>query len=127
MKKFICFIVLATLALINFSAFAGNYEFTGYGYRSYLINSSGYITSDVHYSYVDYKIVINTDYDYATVQVDNDNAHVLTIVDQKVDPNPFKGIYFYCSGDITINLYTDHNGIRHIMINAPKVISVFDL
>ena len=127
MKKFICFIVVTTLALINFSAFAGNYEFRGDNYRSYHVNSKGEAYGDPFYSYVDFKIVVNTDYDYVTVQVNHDKLYKFDILDQKAYSDPFKGIYFYCSENITINLYTTSDGEKHIMLKAPKVTSIFDL
>jgi hypothetical protein len=126
MKKFICFIVSITLALISFSASADTFTFRGSEYRTYYVNDAGLPKSDALTSHIDYKIIINTDNDYVVVKV-GDDVYKFNILNKEVNSDPYKGIYIYCDKGITLNLYTDSSDNRHIILKAPKVISVFDI
>jgi hypothetical protein len=126
MKKFICFIVGIALALISFSASADTHVFTGSSLRVYKTSNTGYIISDPVVVYENYKIVINTDADVIYVTI-GDNDYTFYVKKTESFNDSYKGVYFYCAGNLTVNIYKDHSDNRHIMISVDNSTSVFDI
>lgn len=126
MKKLICFIVSIALALISFSASADTHTFTGSSLRVYKTSNTGYIISDPVVVYENYKIVINTDADVIYVTI-GDNEYTFYVKKTESFSDPYKGVYFYCAGNLTVNIYKDHSDNRHIMISVDNSTSVFDI
>lgn len=126
MKKLICFIVSIALALISFSASADTHTFTGSSLRVYKTSNTGYIISDPVVVYENYKIVINTDSDVIYVTI-GDNEYTFYVKKTESFNDSYKGVYFYCAGNLTVNIYKDHSDNRHIMISVDNSTSVFDI
>ena len=126
MKKFICFIVGIALALISFSASADTHTFTGSSLRVYKTSNTGYIISDPVVVYENYKIVINTDADVIYVTI-GDSEYTFYVKKTESFNDSYKGVYFYCAGNLTVNIYKDHSDNRHIMISVDNSTSVFDI
>ena len=126
MKKLICFIVSIALALISFSASADTHTFTGYSLKVYKTSNTGYIISDPVVVYENYKIVINTDSDVIYVTI-GDNEYTFYVKKTESFNDSYKGVYFYCAGNLTVNIYKDHSDNRHIMISVDNSTSVFDI
>ena len=126
LKKFICFIVGITLALISFSASADTFTFTGSSYRVYRTSDNGQIIGDVKTIYENYRIVINIDDDIVKLK-SGDSDYTFYIKSTESFEDKFRGIYLHCAGDLTVNIYSDHNGNKHIIIKTGNVASIFDI
>lgn len=127
MKKFGLIVLCSLTLLSSFSALAKRYVYTGDNYRSYAKNIRGEIEKEAFTSYVDYKIIIDTDVNLVSVTVADEDAMYFTIIRQEPSKDPYKGTYIYCTSNITLNVYTDSNNTKHLIMDAPKVISVFDI
>ena len=127
MKKFGLITLRSLNLLSSFSALAKRYIYTGDNYRSYAKNIRGEIEKEAFASFVDYKIVVDTYENLVSVTVAEEDAMCFTILCQEPSKDPYKGTYIYCTSNMTLNLYTDSNHIKHLIMDAPKVISVFDI
>ena len=126
MNKLICFIVGITLALISFSASADTFTFVGHSFRAYSTTSSGMPIGDAKTIYENYKIVIDTDRDIIHVDMGN-NSYTFYVRSHETFADTYRGIYFYCMGNLTVNIYSDRDGDRHIIIRTEETASVFDI
>ena len=126
-KKFVVSLILCiALALTCVSAFADTHTFTGSSLRVYKTSNTGYIISDPVVVYENYKIVINTDADVIYVTI-GDNDYTFYVKKTESFNDSYKGVYFYCAGNLTVNIYKDHSDNRHIMISVDNSTSVFDI
>ncbi len=127
MKKLVLIILWSLSLLGSFSALAKRYVYTGDNYRSYAKNMRGEIDKEAFTSYVDFKIVVDTDANLVSVTVADENAMYFTIISKELSKDSYIGTYIYCTSNITLNLYTAPNHTKHLIMDAPKVVSVFDI
>lgn len=126
MKK-ITLLLCFLFTLGSFNALAGKYVFTGDSYRSYKVDKKGNAIGQAFYSYVNFRIVVDTDCDFVSVQVNHDKLYKFKIINKTASTDTFKGIYFYCTDNILLNLFTDHDNHRRIMLKTPKAVSFFEI
>ncbi len=121
------FLFLSLFLLHGMNAYAEHYTFDGYTYRTHkhLINGEhrkkGVSSNNV------YKIVVDTDKSFATIQIGNGEINRFNILRVAVSEDPAVGIYIYCNEGTTLNLYTDKFNKRHIIQHNSKMIRVFDI
>ncbi len=126
-KSFVVSLIICiALALTSFSASADTYTFSGHSFRVYKTTTTGRIIGDQVTVYKTYKLIIDPDNESIYLNVDDTN-YVFHIVSQEAHKDNFKGVYFYCSGGLTVNLYRDYNDKGHIIISTDTIISIYDI
>ncbi len=118
-----------TLLLIGYHSInAQAVRHVGNGYLTYSLDSNKEITDEEpFFSDVSYDIFIDLDRDTMSVFIANDLLYEYHIYSKTKITKPGKGVFLECSRGITFQIYTDKKRQEHILLIAPKCITVFDI